>query len=745
MESRHLQEPLPVFHLSPRTLQEMAATKCAFICWRNVVITKNIDSDKIQGADWFWEHSSFNCADVAPFPVGVRSLINHKMRLIGKEHKNWYGDHPCLKLHPGVIVNCFVLNPAGDICYKRTAKNLLTANPPLSLMEQFEIACKYCFEEDVERLWVLSKNNNHNFDDPSKGFGVVSLDLDYVGAMDYWCSKMRGELREFYKKANEEQERSPEWFVLSNHWRTNITNWAQVEYFWNKLNREERISFVRVSTLLLDPKFTKHLILKLDDVMLGNFTTSELNSVFEILAQDELCDEYALQLWSYVNVKKLIVEDKSTFYETWLSLSEMAFESSNNYWCHISHISSLLKEMWLSASIDFKNYVLSDPSRFEILFKRSLVCVGIGSFGRDVGFFIELLSDVSFEIRQHIWQSYWRNFFLLARVSDILELMTLCFDNADDIVRFKKNSMLDYDELRDIFTEFIEGELFDELIDYLKFCCSDDVDEKFVSEVRRNLALEYFDRITNCDSDTVFCKFLQFFYDSVSSADLAEVLNWEFQDKEANLLFMCILCDNGGLSIFTKALRYFEFPDQRVIELKRFFYERCQHVLMSGDFNSFFVQDWEDFLLWCTSSVEIVNRLRHSLAIRDLFDHFLVSMHKLFADCRDTPVVKCRNSYWSVSFLSIDGLLRWYFRDSKGVVIANAKNFKYDRLMDYENSEAIKMLLNLENDEILRDILVWFTDNNSYKLINFLWSNLAVETVLGRRFLKKIFEKNNFE
>ncbi|XP_065218237.1 uncharacterized protein LOC135844067 [Planococcus citri] len=489
MESSHLQETLPVFHHSPRTLQEMAATKCAIDCWRNVIIMKNYDSDKICSDEWTRKHSSFSCADIAPFPVvpvGVMSLINRKIRLIGKELKKWCHDHLFVRLSAGVTVNCFVLNLAGDICYKRTAKNLLTANLTFSLIEQFEIACKYCFEEDVERLWFLLKNNDYNFYYISRGFGAVSL--NFVGAVDYWVSKMRGELRELYKKANEEQERSPEWCVLSNRERTNITNWAQVEYFWRKLNREEQSSIVRDASY--NQRFMKHLIQKLDDVMLRNLSRSDLNSVFEDLAKDELCYESALQLWSYVNVKNIIVEDKSSFYETVVSLSEMAFRNPKSYGFHIS---SLLKEMWLSASIDFKSYVLSEPVHFEELFERSLQYISIQSFGCDVGFFIELLRCASFEIRRHIWQRWWRKFFLLGQVSDVLELMKVCFKNADDIVQFKKNSMLDYDELRDIFTKFVEWGFYDKLTEYLKFCCSDEHDEKLVRYIRRKFAFANFD------------------------------------------------------------------------------------------------------------------------------------------------------------------------------------------------------------------------------------------------------------
>ncbi|XP_065218231.1 uncharacterized protein LOC135844061 [Planococcus citri] len=695
MESRHLQETLPVFHISPRTLQELAASQCALDCWHNVIIMRNIGLDEICSENWLREHlSSFSCTDIAPFPAGVRSLIDHKIRPIGKALHNWFRDHPFLELSPAVVVNCVVLNPAaGDICYKKTAKNLPTANPAFRLKDQFEIACEYCFEEEVERLWLLLENRDFY---SSCGFQKSVL---AVGAVDYWCSKMRGELLKFYGNYDE-KARTPEWWVLSNcrYPRTGIAKWPQVEYFWHQLNPEEQNSLVGI--ILLLEKFTKHFMLKLDETMLGDLSISQLCRVVEILAEDESCHEYALQVWSYANVKIIIEEDKYSFYKTLYSLSRHL---------KVKNVSSLLKEIWLSASADFKDYVLCN---LEDLFVESFGDLDSRSFGCDVAFFIELLSGVGIRRRQRIWECWWREFFLLAQVSDILKIMTLCFNNADDIVQFKKKYMLDFDKLSDIFTELIEGRVFDELVEHLKFCCSDDEDEKFVREARKKLVLENFG-----DLEPISCKFLQFVLDSFSSADLVELLNWQFQDREANMLSLCILYDSGELHIFNKALRCFKFPDQRVIELKQFFYERCQYVLMSGDFNSFFVQDWEGFLLWCSSSVENVNRLRDSIAIDDLFENLLINMRKFFLGSRDSFVAKYRYAHVRV-FDSIDRLLGWYFRDDE--VATAVRQFKYGKVMGYENSEAIKMLLSMVNEEILRRVLLWFFDNEIPELRNFL-------------------------
>ncbi|XP_065219490.1 uncharacterized protein LOC135844991 [Planococcus citri] len=344
MESDHSQESFPDFRFIPRTLQDIAASKYAFI-------------------------SLCNPSDLLHIlPTSIRSMIKDKIRSISIEIRIWnfvVGDI----VPREVLINCVAFNSAGGICSRRTVKNLLTSNlQRIDLEKQFQIACSLCIEECIEHLWPSVKDDErfrkchftcttNIFDD---GFPHVDL-------MNYWCSRMRGELKKVYGP----EEKSPEWYTVSYilyKEASNVRNWSLIEYFWSNLNNEEKSSLVDeiwiksskcfhedelFHQLQRDPtKNSSRLIIMYsnDCTVVRNFVRSNWFLFIAHFAVDDVYCQYALQLWNYG--KSSIVDGATFSYEILFPLSKVAYQYE-----HSRYAAVLLKEIWLSAPDHLKNHV----------------------------------------------------------------------------------------------------------------------------------------------------------------------------------------------------------------------------------------------------------------------------------------------------------------------------------------------------------------------------------------------------
>ncbi|XP_065199656.1 uncharacterized protein LOC135831243 [Planococcus citri] len=670
MEFDHSQESFPDFHFIPRTLQDIAASKYAFISW-------------------------CNSSDLPHIPASIRSMIKDKIQSISKEIKNWIDNSRMFikdKLPREVMINCVAFDSAGGICSRRTVKNLLMLNlPEFNLERQFQIACSYCIEEEVERLWPSVKD----YERFRKCHFSVPDHYQHVDLMNYWCSRMRGELKKFYGP----EQKSPEWCALYEllcDVEFYVRNWLEIEYFWSKLNTQEKSSLIDKIWMEQEEFYfedetwlrqapTKHtsrlIIMYSNDMVLKNFVRSKWFLFIVYFAIDDVYCQYALQLWNYD--KSSIVEGTTFLYEILLPLSKVAYK------CEYSRYAAIiLKEIWLSAADHLKDYVSSneDDDNVENLFKECLDNAYGPPFGRDFGFLIELLKDADYGIGQKMWRNWWPTLIRLAKTSDLCELMPLCFNNVNDVVKFKTNEMLNYGLMRHTFEDFLESELFEELSEYLMFCCSDADDDKHARIVRTRIISRNLSWIIVRKSDLALSKCFQFFDGCFTLEEAAELLECHLPDKETGLLSFWI--SFSCFETFDRLLRCLKFSDQRLMELKRFFKERCRQVLTLGNFKSLSVDDWDNFLKWCDFSPKELSELRCNIRMDNLLENFLINMYKFWVarrDSRDSFVAVC---FEGIGFCSIDGFLLWYFGSEQA-----AQEYKSRKRNDHRNSEAMKLFL----------------------------------------------------
>ncbi|XP_065217848.1 uncharacterized protein LOC135843766 [Planococcus citri] len=669
-ESYHSQEPLPDFHITftLQTLQDIAASKYAFISW---CTSSDLD------------------LDLPHIPSSIRSMIDDKIPPISKEIVKCRNNFQRLigDISPEVILNCAAFNSAGGICCRTTVKNILASNLlGFDSMKQFEIACSYSIEEDVERLWPLVKDNEvfHQY-----RFDISSVP-SRVTIMDYWCSRMRGELLEFY----EPEGKSAEWYTVSELLSVyeNVKTWTEIEYFWCKLNTQERKCLVDRIWKIRDSIKYDLIVKSITDTVLNNVIRTSWFLLIEHFALDDIYYQYALLLWNYG--KSTTIFKDTTVYDILHRLSDAAPQ------CEYKYVTIVLKEIWLSAADHLKNYVCSGYFRVEKLFEKCLLNADIRSFaGRDYGFLIEVLKYASFDIRQQMWDNWWPRL-TLANISDIRELMTLCFDNVNDIVRFKQIDLLNYQLERD-FDDFVHSESLEKISEYLMFCYSDaDENEKLVRITKTLIIVEQMSWIIGHDSDLTLSKFFKFFDDCFTLEEEGELLECHIPDKETGLLSLWI--SFSSFDTFDKILRYLKFSDQRLMELKGFFKERCRHVSTFGNFNSFSVDDWDKFLKWCGFSPEEVSEFRCNIQIDNMFEKFLLKMYMLLMTWKYRPRSLEAVCFRKIGFSSIDGFLLWYFGSEQA-----AKQYKLSKMDDGENCKVIEHFLEEEDYNTRAFFLFW--------------------------------------
>ncbi|XP_065218236.1 uncharacterized protein LOC135844066 [Planococcus citri] len=635
-------------------------------------------------------------------------MINDKIQSISKEIKKWIENSGLFinNIPPRdrqVLINFVAFDSAGGICSRRTVKNLLMSNLLGFQERQFEIACSYCIEEYIEHLWPSVKDSKRF---RKRHFSVPDR-FDDVDLVDYWCSRMRGELKKVYGP----EQKSPEWYTLSNllsDIEFYVRNWSEIEYFWNKLNAPEKSSLLDKIWIaqekchfryegLMEEDPTKHtsrlIIMNSNDTVLKNFVRSKWFLFIVYFAIDDVYCHDALQLWNYG--KSSIVEGATFLYEILLPLSKVAYK------CEYSRYAAIiLKEIWLSAPDHLKDYVSSSDDHVENLFAACLDDADFPSFGRDFGFLIELLKDAGNGIGQKMWSNRWVDLTRLAKVSDLRQLMPLCFGNVNDIVKFKKTNMLDYQIMRHNFVDFVHSELFEELSEYLMFCCTDADDKKQARIVRTKIINRNLTWTIQRNSELILSKWFQFLDGCFTMEEAAELLECHLPDKETGLLSFWI--SFSSFKAFERLLCCLKFSDQRLMELKRFFKERVRHVLTFGNFKALSVDDWDKFLKWCDFSPKELSELRCNIQMDNLFENFLIGMYMLWVarrNCRHSFVAVC---FEEIGFYSINGFLRWYFGSEQA-----AQKYKSRKRNDYKNSKAMKLFLKAD-EKVRLNFDRWF-------------------------------------
>ncbi|XP_065218655.1 uncharacterized protein LOC135844396 isoform X7 [Planococcus citri] len=228
-----------------------------------------------------------------------------------------------------------IWHPNGIVNSAETARNLLKSNA-LSVGEKFRLACTYCLQEDIVRIWPTVKYDHQ----------VVSIEVDRSPfLMYYWKCYCAGQLQNIRMRSDVSIE---EYMIR----KPSVNNWPAIEYFFDRLDAERRVPMV---ISLIDDFdghgacFQKLLLAKLEESQRLPVIMGQLAQIVRNYAEwgD---NEEIINTWYYV--RDMISE------RDFLALFDVMLERSTKDF--------VLTEIWSTARHDFKRYVLNYGDNYFI-------------------------------------------------------------------------------------------------------------------------------------------------------------------------------------------------------------------------------------------------------------------------------------------------------------------------------------------------------------------------------------------
>ncbi|XP_065210392.1 uncharacterized protein LOC135838620 [Planococcus citri] len=348
----------------------------------------------------------------------------------------------------------FVWDWNGAVHDVRTAKRMILCDQ-LTADQKFGIACSYCLEDDIRRLWPRVSSN----------FDITHMDFDSTPLLYYWICCLKNEL---HNVPNPRDEPIDERMFYSCEIRHE--GFSSLEYFWNRISYEWR-SYATITMSMYDPGlFARFILPRLDDFQLETFLAEKgVDFMFSLLIDNfrivpiRVDKIHVLPAWMYIRTKisksqfieliqKLLDEDMNIFSESY---------EDEVYTCC---------EVWEKSPENFKQWALN-----AVLFNKELF-IRMSTRPddpRQMRFLFTLLLDASFEQRHKFWCENWRNLITGARVEDLRKVMKLCFCDENDISSFKEQYMSKYENIGPYCVRALKKGCFEELSKFLYFCYSD--------------------------------------------------------------------------------------------------------------------------------------------------------------------------------------------------------------------------------------------------------------------------------
>ncbi|XP_065213603.1 uncharacterized protein LOC135840818 isoform X10 [Planococcus citri] len=449
---------------SPADLKEIAAISIATQLWRQEINTHRIKNTLSQ---LNLEQNILLSTSMPSIPSSILSDIEKYVLRFGMSIQEWLSSHEHMGLFKKEIFNSFIDLAAdfdGTVHYVRTAKRILQCDE-LDQILRFNIACKYCFEDDILRILPLVS-------DYAK---TVSTSSDPYDLSFYWVCRLKNQLYKLPRP--NDSARSIEEQIL----RTDVLfkfpyAWSCVEHFWSRLDADARRRVVNnydenQQHVNLVRMVCRYLLQSLNDVLIREFISIfSCRVLTKSLRTPRFRNDsrrlYIMATWTYLKNKM----NTLTFVAIVTKIIQMCGNDTSMY-----------GELWATAPDNLKQHALQAIFSGQNSFVNERILKDPDSFA----FLLTLLSCASSEQRRIFWETHWRDLIRIKCVESLDELMSLCFSNDEnEIMIFKLNSLSQLQNIRNICLELLSERNFEKLDEFLNFCCPD---EATLSTLKQNL------------------------------------------------------------------------------------------------------------------------------------------------------------------------------------------------------------------------------------------------------------------
>ncbi|XP_065210929.1 uncharacterized protein LOC135839015 isoform X1 [Planococcus citri] len=548
--------------------------------------------------------------------------------------------------------NDFKCDWDGTIHYVRTAKQMMMCDR-IGADEKFKIACMYCFEDEVRRLW------------PSVSGKLDLNEIDFYSfpQLYYWVYLLKNELHRIPDQGDDSVDR----FALGRK----PNNTSAMEYFWSRINPENQLRKAEALYSNDHEYFARFFLPKLDEEELDEFVAERGSDLIFNLLFDDRYESYLLPTWMYIKDKmkentftKLV--EKIVDAETNNHISEEVMnENSDEILQHMSNTEDktyLCCEIWKTAPDELKRSAIKNVlSRQDWLVERVQM---FPTQFREIRFLLSILSDASFEQRNVFWNNNWLNLIVDTRGKDIHQIMKLCFKNENDIAKFKETTMAEYNIISSYCIEVLKTGYFNELNDFLVFCCPETQKRR---ALKRRLLQSCFlgeDTMLRIEHLHRMKSMNDFIDDAFSNADLAaDFKNQVLSSIEATYcLSHCIYSEYPSCSYTINFVDTFASKEQVVAFTKQAVSESVRYKLTNGFFTPlrFSGDNLQAILVWCLGNDEEVANFKQSLSVS--LDDILYNLAPLEfhqGDFNERVMAKYRQNF--------DDFLKWYFNSPEEI------------------------------------------------------------------------------
>ncbi|XP_065204201.1 uncharacterized protein LOC135834281 [Planococcus citri] len=625
-------------YTSPVTLKEIAAIALVVELWRGEIARTEIKTpNELDLAE------DIPLKEIIPaVPSVIYDLLDKYLAKFRLSIAQWIAYHSIhvfnfhYKSYTEALINFhdFVWDWNGAIHYVRTAKRMMLCDR-LTEDEKFKIACLYCFEDDIKRIWPSV----------SSEIDSIQINFDRDPLLYYWICYLRNEL---HNVPNASDQPIDEVMLVECGYH----NYPSAEYFWNRIPYERQSQAAIDLSMNGSDLFARFILPKLDDFQLEKFLAERGVDFMASLLIHNWEKIHALPTWMYIRnkmnkshfirlVEKLLEEETNQF----VAKERLNPEDEVYLWC----------EVWKNAPQNLKRFALNDVLSNEELFNRTSK---MPSEPREMRFLITVLLDASYEQRHKFWYDNWRNLISGARVDDLLGVMRLCFQNENDVSLFKQQYMSKYENIGPYCVELLEGGCFKELSEFLSFCYSD---QNKVKELKQQLLRSNFLGEDSILRFGIFCFHTKPLNEFVEDAFEDVGLRTEFKNQfvsspvTEDYLFDCI-----RLGYFGCVIQFVEIfvPDERAVNvLKQRLLANFRERLVSGVIWQMKGDNLQKFLVWLLGSEDAIGDFKQSLSVNEIFCNVVqFELHRGdeydYEDDEDVPMEYPDR---------LDDFLKWYF------------------------------------------------------------------------------------
>ncbi|XP_065204474.1 uncharacterized protein LOC135834500 isoform X11 [Planococcus citri] len=635
---------------SPATLKEIACQALVIGLWRWGV-ENNVLDDFIYRLDML--------KNLPPnMPSSIKRMIKVCSQTFISSVKEWSAYHHQKHIfehedETGVVLNFydFICDRDGFVHYISTAKRMMTCDR-LSNDEKFKIACMYCFEDDIRRIWPsVSERQDLN---------VVEFERN--PELFYWICMLRNEPERIPNPDGDPLDGFMLEMCESKHW-------SSIEYFWNRISPESRLSETISLSYCEDESFVRFILPKLTDQLLGSFVLERGVTLIHDLLIRWNRKFYVLPTWMYIRHK--MNKNKFTdliglFMQTETSGSYVPEVTDYHPYSAVLEVEDWLStenqtysgcEIWRNSPDEWKRSTVRNILTQGHLFVRDAIT---RKEYREISFLLTLLSDASFQDRNDFWKQNWRNLIVDTRGKDLHRIMKLCFKDENDIAKFKETCMSDYYSISSCCIRALGLGRFEQLNDILIFCCPDtqkrmDLRQRLLWSCISNesfvLELDDFSKLELMNT---------FINDTFDNAEVAV----DFKNRIVSfcefrtILYKCIHWNECSPDHLIHFIGTFVSNEEVTDRLKQRTLEHVRDCLLDRYLIQFIsADDLQKILVWCLGSEEEVTAFKKSV----------LPMSDFFADDdnwrRFTPLdVKMNDIEFCVT-----GFLKWYFRNPEEI------------------------------------------------------------------------------